>query len=162
MRRAVLWSAGALALAAGVVWLRPGTPANRAARRRLHSANRTAKYVGGQLHGAAYRARGGHPDPHVPDDVLADRVRSSLGTLEKRLDLPRVHVMVQKHVVSLHGSVGTRADADAIEQAVGAVSGVMGVDSHLHVGLTAGDCRPSRGRGVSADVEGMGTRPQEG
>lgn len=149
MRRVVFWSAGALVLAAGAVALRPGTRAHRIARRRLHTANRKARYVGGKLHGTAYHARGSHPDPDVADDVLADRIRSSLGGLEKRLDLPRVHVMVQEHVATLHGSVGTQADADAIEAAVLAVSGVVGVDSHLHVGLTAGDCRPSAGRGSS-------------
>ncbi len=86
------------------------------------------------------------PDPNVSDLVLADRVRSELGPLEKRLDLPHVQVMVENHVVLLHGVVGTTDDAAAVEAAVLAVSGVRGVTSHLHVGLGDTDSRPSEGR----------------
>jgi uncharacterized protein (DUF2267 family) len=82
----------------------------------------------------------------VPDDVLADRIRSALGPLERRLDVPRVHVMVEDHVALLHGDVGTAEQADQIEQAVETVSGVAAVESYLHVGLLRGDARPSQGR----------------
>ena len=50
--------------------------------------------------------------------MLADRIRSSLGPLEKWLDVPHVHVTVARHVAILHGEVGTEADATAIERAV--------------------------------------------
>lgn len=162
MRRSTKWGAGAAVLAAGAVLLRPGTHAHRVARQQLHLAGRKARYAGGKLQGEVYRARGRQPDPNVADDVLADRVRSSLGGLEKRLDLPRVHVMVQEHVVSLHGSVGTRDDADAIVRTVASVSGVGGVDSHLHVGLSSGDCRPSEGRGRTASTEDTGDTSSPG
>jgi uncharacterized protein (DUF2267 family) len=82
----------------------------------------------------------------VPDDVLADRIRSTLGPLEQRLDVPRVHVMVEDHVALLHGDVGTAEEAGQIEQAVQSVSGVTAVESYLHVGLLRGDARPSEGR----------------
>jgi uncharacterized protein (DUF2267 family) len=92
------------------------------------------------------------PDPAVPDNVLADRVRSSLGPLEKRIDTPRVHVLVEDHVVVLHGDVPSKADAAVIEHAVKAVSGVRGVESYLHVGLRAGSTRPSDGRALNDEV----------
>lgn len=100
----------------------------------------------GELRGLWYRISGRHPDPDVDDLTLADRVRSELGPLEHRLDLPHVHVMVEDHVVLLHGDVAGGEDAAAIESAVRRVSGVEGVESYLHVGLLRSDTRPSRGR----------------
>lgn len=139
------WTAP-LALAGGAVALRPGTAVNKAARRGVHAAGRTMRHVAGQLRGTAYRLSGGHPDPRVPDDVLADRIRSMLGPIEKRLDLPRIHVMVEKHVALLHGDVTTEAEAGELVAVVERVPGVTGVESHLHVGLLPGDTRPSEGR----------------
>jgi hypothetical protein len=136
---------GGLALVGGAVALRPGTAANRAVHHGIRATGRRLRYVGGQLRGAAYRLSGGHPDPHVSDDVLADRIRSSLGTLEKRLDLPHIHVMVEDHVALLHGDVATDADVHELVSAVRRISGVSRVDSRLHVGLTPGDTRPSEG-----------------
>ena len=135
-----------LALAGGAVALRPGTSVNKALRQWVRAAGRTLRHLSGRLRGTAYRLSGGHPDPRVPDDVLADRIRSSLGPIEKRLDLPRIHVMVEKHVVLLHGDVATTADADELVAAVERVPGVAGVESRLHVGLLPGDTRPSEGR----------------
>lgn len=137
---------GGLALVGGVVALRPGTAANRAVRHGLRVAGRRMRYAGGQLRGTAYRLSGGHPDPNVTDAVLADRVRSMLGPLEKRLDLPRIHVTVENHVVVLHGEVASEADIEELVAAVGRISGVAGVESHLHVGLLSSDSRPSGGR----------------
>ena len=79
----------------------------------------------------------------VLDTVLADRIRSRLGQLEHALDMPRVHVMVERHVAVLHGDVPDQAAAEAIEAAVQATPGVRGVESHLHVGLLPSDTRPS-------------------
>jgi uncharacterized protein (DUF2267 family) len=64
--------------------------------------------------------------------------------LEKRLDLPRVHIMAEDHVILLHGVVGSERDADELEQTVRRMPGVAGVESYLHVGLLAGDTRPSQ------------------
>src|SRR5665213_221908 len=91
----------------------------------------------------ADRLAGRRPDPNVSDDVLADRIRSSLGSLEKRRDVPRVHVMVHDHVAIVHGEVPGESDACAIEHAIMRISGVTGVESHLHAGLVSGDTRPS-------------------
>ena len=88
----------------------------------------------------------------VPDDVLADRVRSGLGGLERRLDVPHVHVMVERHVAILHGDVPSKETARAIEAATAATPGVRGVESHLHVGLLAGDTRPSTGAGLPSSA----------
>lgn len=137
---------GGLALVGGVVAFRPGTAASRAARHSLRVAGRRVRYAGGKLRGTAYRLSGGHPDPNVTDGVLADRVRSMLGPIEKRLDLPRIHVTVENHVAVLHGEVASEADVEELVAAAGRISGVAGVDSHLHVGLTRGDTRPSEGK----------------
>jgi uncharacterized protein (DUF2267 family) len=90
------------------------------------------------------------PDPNVDDLTLGDRVRSTLGPLEKRLDVPHVHVLVEDHIVLLHGEVAHESDAVAIEDAVLGISGVHGIESYLHIGLVAGDTRPSEGAGHGA------------
>lgn len=138
------------AAAAGVaVMLRPGTKGNKLVRRELAHAGRRLRYLEGRMQGASYRLSGRQPDPSVIDTVLADRIRSSLGKLEHRLDLPHIHVMVERHVALLHGEVDSEHDAQEIERAVAAVPGVVGVESYLHTGLTRGDTRPSEGRAAS-------------
>lgn len=138
------------ALAGGGLVLRAGTNANRLARRGLQLADRRLRDISGRLQGASYRLAGGRPDPDISDLVLTDRIRSSLGPLEKRLDLPRVHVMVERHIALLHGVVDTETAAEQIHRAVAAVSGVRAVESYLHVGLGASDARPSEGRRAHA------------
>lgn len=96
--------------------------------------------------GVAYRLLGRHADPTVDDRTLADRVRSELGPVEKRLDVPRVHVQVQGHVVLLHGDVEWPHEAATIVRAARHVPGVVDVQSHLHCGLLRSDTRPSGGR----------------
>jgi uncharacterized protein (DUF2267 family) len=86
------------------------------------------------------------PVDHVTDQDLADRVRTALGPIVKALDLPRIHVMAEGLYVLLHGEVGAESDAVAIEDVVLKMPGVIGVESHLHVGLIPGDTRPSEGR----------------
>jgi hypothetical protein len=136
---------GAVAIVGGaVIVMRPR--GRRLLRHLGHDLGRSSRYAEGRLEGLRYRVTGRQPDLTVDDDILADRIRSMLGPVEKRLDLPRVHVMVDHHVVLLHGDVGSRADAVAIEKAVMAVPGVMGVRSCMHIGLLPGDTRPSAGR----------------
>jgi uncharacterized protein (DUF2267 family) len=96
-----------------------------------------------------YQRTYGHPDLDVTPDVLADRIRSSLGPLELRLDSPHVHVMVEGKTALLHGDVGTATDAAAIEAAVAGMPAVEAVESHLHVGLLPSDSRPSSGRATN-------------
>jgi uncharacterized protein (DUF2267 family) len=122
----------------------------RALRRNAGAAGRRARYEVGRAQGLLYWISGRSPDPTVPDDVLADRIRSSLGPLEKRLDIPRVHVMVADHVVLLHGEVPSVADRSSIEWAVLDVAGVRGIESYLHIGLLPSDTRPSEGRADAA------------
>lgn len=136
-----------LGLAGVAVVLRPGSRAGKALRSNGDRLARELRYWSGRWRGISYRLAGRRPDPGVPDDVLADRIRSTLGPLERRLDVPRVHVMVEDHVALLHGDVGTAGEAEQIEQAVRAVSGVSAVESYLHVGLLRGESRPSQGRG---------------
>lgn len=145
----VLIVGGAVAAIAAAA---PESTAGRTIRKGLDRAARRGRYVVHSAPGIAYRLSGGRPDPNVGDDVLADRIRSQLGPLERRLDVPRVHVMVDDHVAILHGSVGSEADALRIEDAVANVSGVRGVESHLHVGLGPGDTRPSEGVATQPSV----------
>lgn len=150
MRTRTRWTlAGAIVGGAFAVFRR-GTRANRMICRGLDRLGRKMRYASGKMQGMSYRLRGRHPNPDVIDNVLADRIRSSLGALERRLDVPRVHVMVDGHVVQLHGEVNSDSDIEKIMEATAAVSGVVGVESYLHVGLAKGDTRPS---------EGMATHP---
>jgi uncharacterized protein (DUF2267 family) len=110
------------------------------------------RYQRGRWQGVRYRLAGGGPNPNVADDVLADRIRSTLGPLERRLDVPRIHVTVEEHVALLHGEVGTTDDAHQLERAVEAVAGVRGIESYLHVGLLRSDVRPSAGQGLGSDA----------
>jgi uncharacterized protein (DUF2267 family) len=155
MRTAARWSVASVMLVGGAVLLRPGTRVNKLVCHQLNGAGRRLRYLGGRLQGSGYLLRGRHPDPEVIDNVLADRIRSSLGALEKRLDLPHIHVMVDDHVALLHGEVTCDADVDKLTEAVAAVSGVVGVESYLHVGLTSGDTRPSAGRAVHPPSEAL-------
>lgn len=84
------------------------------------------------------------------DLVLADRIRSELGSLEHALDIPHVHVMVERHVAVLHGDVPSAVVAREVVERVRQVAGVRDVVSHLHVGLLASDTRPSDGVEPSA------------
>lgn len=133
--------------------VRPGSRTRKALRRAGDRLARAMRYRSGQWKGVSYRLRGRRPDPDVPDDVLADRIRSSIGGLEARLDVPHVHVTVHDGTATLHGDVGTAADAAEIEQAVAAVSGVVGVESFLHVGYLPSDTRPSEGARHAAASE---------
>lgn len=138
--------AGAVA-AIGSRALAPGTHARKVAKKGFFRAGQRLRYAAGRLEGVQYKFGGGRPDPNIDDPVLADRVRSQLGTLQRRLDVPHVQVMVHDRIVTLHGDVGTEQDAKLLEAAALEVSGVMGVHSLLHVGLIPGDTRPSEGAG---------------
>ncbi|HZU74951.1 MAG TPA: DUF2267 domain-containing protein [Acidimicrobiales bacterium] len=129
-------------------YLGAGTRGRRQLARRGDRMAGRVRHLAGRWEGTSYRLQGRHPDLGVPDNVLADRVRSSLGPLESRLDLPRLHVMVNDRVVVLHGEVETADQALELERAAARVAGVAGVNSFLHVGLTAGDSRPSDGQSV--------------
>jgi hypothetical protein len=113
-------------------------------------AGRAYAYPQGRWRGLRYTTSGGRPRPDVPDDIVADRVRTALGPVEKDLDLPRLHVMVENHVVTLHGDVATLRELRRIVRAAGAVSGVYDVRSRLHVGLLPSDTRPSAARASSS------------
>ena len=136
MRRRTVAGGMALATVAGCA-----RPVRRAIRRAV-------RHVPGTFEGFKYWMTGGHPDLFVDDLVLADRVRSELGRLVRREDVPHPHVMVENGIVLLHGVVGADDEAVAFEMAVLDVPGVEGVESYLHVGMWAGDSRPSEGRAV--------------
>lgn len=139
-------------LGAAVMGTRTARSAVREARAR---AARAVAHAPGRWSGFAYRIGGATPDLMPGDAVLEDRVRSTLGPLLARLDLPHPKVMVVDGVAILHGAVATKRERRAVEAAAGAVAGIDGVDSHLRVGLGAGDTRPSRGR-VPQPSEALG------
>ena len=139
IRRAVMASAAV----SGVVYV--ATRETALGRKVGETLSSQARYWRNAWPGVLYRLSGRHPDLDVADDVLADRVRSTLGPLQHRLDTPRVHVMVEDAVVLLHGDATDSAAADALERAAHRVPGVRGVESYLHIGLLRGDTRPSEG-----------------
>jgi osmotically-inducible protein OsmY len=141
------WLISAASGAAGVL-LVSSSKGRRTLRRAAELAIRKARYEAGRAKGVQYRLSGRHPSTEVDVRTLTDRVRSMLGPLEKRLDLPHIHVMAEDHAVLLHGEVASKSDADEIERAVRQTAGVERVESYLHVGLIRGDTRPSEGRNV--------------
>ena len=92
---------------------------------------RRGRHLTGQAKGVAYHARRRHPDANVDGATLADRVRSSIGPLEKRLHVPRVHVTVENGTVILHGEVPNNEAEAEIVKAVDGIAGVRDVRSHL-------------------------------
>jgi len=140
-------------LAAGVVGVvaasAPESVVGRNARRLADRLARDVRYAVASSPGILYRLAGREPDPNVSDDVLADRIRSTIGPVEKRLDVPRVHIFVEDHVAVVHGDVPDAWAARMVEHAIMNVSGVRGVESHLHCGLAPGDTRPSRGAEIA-------------
>jgi uncharacterized protein (DUF2267 family) len=118
---------------------------DRRARLRV-AAGRRARYLRGRWQGVRYRLAGEQPDPWADDNVLADRVRSELGPIEKQLDVPRIHVLVHDRTATLHGEVPSWQTADRIVTSVLRTSGIAAVESYLHVGIGREDTRPSEGR----------------
>jgi hypothetical protein len=119
MRRRV-WAAGVSVAAIGG-WL--ATRSKNASKYLHRTTNRTK--------GLAYRAVRRHPSTTVDDPVLADRIRSTIGPLEKQLHNSRVNVTVENGVAILHGEVKSPEAATQIEEAVRGVAGVRDVRSHL-------------------------------
>src|SRR5919106_5072753 len=84
-----------------------------------------------QAKGWAYRATRRHPSTPVDDSVLADRIRSTIGPLEKQLHNSRINVTVENGVAILHGEGTSPEAATQIEEAVRGIAGVHGIRSHL-------------------------------
>ena len=84
-----------------------------------------------QAKGLAYRAMRRHPSTTVDDSVLADRIRSTIGPLEKQLHSSRINVTVENGIAILHGGIESREAATQIEEAVRGVAGVLDIRSHL-------------------------------
>jgi hypothetical protein len=81
--------------------------------------------------GFAYRATRRHPSTTVDDSVLADRIRSTIGPLEKQLHVSRINVTVENGIAILHGDVASSEAATRIAEAVRGIAGVRDVRSHL-------------------------------
>jgi uncharacterized protein (DUF2267 family) len=152
-RMATIGLGAAVALGLGILERTPG--GRRLSRQTAKRLSRLARYQSGRLDGVRYRLAGRTPDPEAADGVLADRIRSALGPLEHRLDIPRVHVMACGHEVTLHGEVDSLEQEAALVKAVYAVPGVQQVTSRLAVGLFAGDSRPSEGGVKRQESAGM-------
>ena len=144
MPKRVLGVVAAVVLATGVTVLEMAA-GRRFSRRLAHAVTRWARFQSGRLAGFRYHLAGGHPDASAEGAVLADRVRSMLGTLEHRLDIPRIHVMAEGHTVLLHGDVASERQIDTLVEAATQIPGVENVESHLHVGLLPSETRPSEG-----------------
>jgi osmotically-inducible protein OsmY len=81
--------------------------------------------------GLAYRVTRRHPSTTVDDSVLADRIRSTIGPLEKQLHISRINVTVENGIAILHGDIESPDLAEQIEEAVRGVAGVRDIRSHL-------------------------------
>jgi hypothetical protein len=123
--RKTAWIAGVSAAAAIVGWLstRPRS-LTKGAGTYLHRTLNHAK-------GLAYRVTRRHPSTDVDDSVLVDRIRSTIGPLEKQLHVSRVNVTVENGIAILHGDIESPAAAKEIERGVRSVAGVRGVRSNL-------------------------------
>ena len=123
MRKRAWLASASVAAIGGWLALR-SKPLTKNASRYLH---RTVN----QSRGLAYRAMRRHPSTTVDDSVLADRIRSTIGPLEKQLHNSRINVTVENGIAILHGDIEPPEAADQIEQAVRGVAGVRDVRSHL-------------------------------
>lgn len=112
------------------------------ARRRI-ALSRWLQRSSGRLEGMAYRVAGRRPDPDVDDVILRARVASTIGSVVRSLDLPRVRVHVLDGNVRLEGRVDTDESARTIQRAAMAVPGVRDVFAVLVRGLGPSDHRPS-------------------
>jgi len=147
MRRYLMKSVMAGASVVGVVVVAArGAEVGRIMRRLSTDVEQRTRALRSAWPGIRYRAAGRHPDLDASDEVLAERVRSVLGPVERRLDIPRAHVTVDDGVATLHGVVSSDLDAHELEFTTHRVAGIRGVASYLHVGLGPSDTRPSEGR----------------
>ena len=118
------WAAGASAAAIGG-WLATRSKSlTKTASPHLHRTVNQAK-------GLTYRAMRRHPSTTVDDSVLADRIRSTIGPLEKQLHSSRINVTVENGIAILHGDIESPEAATQVEDAVRGVAGVHGIRSHL-------------------------------
>jgi BON domain len=119
------------AAAAAAVGAKLGIDKLRRSNGKAADLRRRGHHLAGRAKGLAYRSLRRHPDSDVDDATLADRVRSSIGPLEKRLHVPRVHVTVENGTVILHGELPDGQAEAQIVEAVRNIAGVRGVQSHL-------------------------------
>jgi hypothetical protein len=118
------WAAGASVVAIGG-WLATRSKSlTKNASPYLHRTVYRAK-------GLAYRAMRRHPSSTVDHAVLADRIRSTIGPLEKQLRNSRINVTVENGIAILHGDLESSEAATQIEEAVRGVAGVRDIRSHL-------------------------------
>jgi osmotically-inducible protein OsmY len=118
------WAAG-VSVAAISGWL--ATRSKSLTRNASPYLRRTAH----QARGLAYRVIRRHPSMTVDDSVLADRIRSTIGPLEKQLHVARINLTVENGVAILHGDIESLDAATQIEEAVRGVAGVRDIRSHL-------------------------------
>jgi osmotically-inducible protein OsmY len=119
---------------------------------RLTVVRRVAKAASRWVQQAVNRPRGrvlrDQRNVEADDVVIADRVRSSIGSLLTELDTPRIHVMAEGSKVLLHGDIISQEARERVEEVVRRVPGVETIESFLRVGLLPGDSRPSNGHGA--------------
>ena len=123
-------------------------------RRRARDADRAARYEAGVQAGEAARARGaGHYHPHSDAD-LHEHLRMVLANLE--VPTSAVTVEVAEGLVRVRGQVGSAADAVVVIEALGAVPGVGGVESLLHL---PGQPAPNKAAALAASASEPATSP---
>jgi osmotically-inducible protein OsmY len=66
-----------------------------------------------------------------PDDVVEDEIREDVLRRVMGVDLDAIDVTVTSGVVTLRGTMGTRAEAALLEELVRRLDGVLRVDNQL-------------------------------
>ena len=97
----------------------------------MASTGRRRRTLPGVLRDVWYRVVGRGPPPAVNDRVLRERIRSTLGPLERRLGVGEIAVSVSQGAASLSGASTSEADAAAVVAAVAAIPGVTAVTADL-------------------------------
>jgi uncharacterized protein (DUF2267 family) len=146
MRRALL-AAGSILAGIAVVGVHPRV--RRTLRRSGQRVRRRISYLRGRVRGLRYRMLARGPTPDVDDDVLEQRVRSTLGSLRRRYDLPPIEVSaVMDGSVVLDGYAPDLEQVRELEASLSEIPGVEMVISRIQVDDAV--LRPSQRRDPAA------------
>lgn len=132
MRRRALVATGSVL--AGVVAVATRPRVRRVLRRSGQRLVRRMRYLRGRARGLLFRVLAAGLTPDVDDDVLEQRVRSTLGSLSRRYDLPPIEVTaVVDGKVVLAGHAPDLEQVREVETGICEIPGVDMVVSHIRV-----------------------------
>ncbi len=125
-----------------VTTIAPGVPLADAARIMVHEDINRLPVVDGDLRMLGIVSRLDVVAAFTrPDDVVEDEIREDVLRRIMGVDLDSIDVTVASGVVTLGGTIGTRAEAALLEELVRRLDGVMRVDNQL-LWPPGGDSKP--------------------